>query len=222
MTLAAEELHVTHGAVSRHIKTLEDHLGVRLFRRLTRRIVLTDEGARFHEVVSRLLSELTKEAERLRGQKSGGRLTISTGISFASKWLGPRLHRLIARHPELDIHLDITDPDADLNNEQINVAVRYGHGRYQHLIAERILEETITPVCSPVYRAEMGGLLTVKSLTECSLLHEDRLLHDDRMLANWDLWFAMAGVDGVPRGVAQSTVMAAWPSRQPFVEKAWR
>lgn len=199
MTLAAEELHVTHGAVSRHIKTLEDHLGVPLFRRLTRRIVLTDEGTRFYGVVSRLLAELTREAERLRGHKSGGRLTISTGISFASKWLGPRLHRLIARHPELDIHLDITDPDADLSSGQIDAALRYGHGRYPHVAAERILEETLTPVCSPAYRAEMGGLLSVESLAACRLLHEDRLLHDDRMLANWELWFAMAGVDGSPQ-----------------------
>lgn len=199
MTLAAGELHVTHGAVSRQIKTLEVHLGVALFRRLTRKIVLTDEGAQFHETVSRLLAELTREAERLRGQKSGGRLTISTGISFASKWLRPRLHRLIARHPELDIHLDITDPDADLNNGQIDAAVRYGHGRYPHLAAERILEETLTPVCSPGYRAEMGGLLSVESLAECTLLHEDRLLHDDRMLANWEFWFAKAGVDGAPK-----------------------
>ncbi|AWM88132.1 transcriptional regulator GcvA [Microvirga sp. 17 mud 1-3] len=199
MTLAAEELHVTHGAVSRHIKTLEDHLGVPLFRRLTRRIVLTDEGARLLVVVTRVLAELTREAEGLRAPKSAERLTISVGISFASKWLGPRLHRLIARHPEFDIHLDITDPDADLSNEQIDAAVRYGHGRYPHLAAERILEETLTPVCSPAYRAEKGGLLSVESLAECRLLHEDRLLHDDRWLGNWDKWFAMAGVEVGPR-----------------------
>lgn len=171
-----------------------------MFRRLTRKIVLTDEGALFHEAVSCLLAELTREAERLRGQKSGGRLTISTGISFACKWLGSRLHRLIARHPELDIHLDITDPDADLSNEQINAAVCYGHGRYPHVVAERILEETLTPVCSPGYRAEMGGLLSVESLAECTLLHEDRLLRNDRMLANWERWFEIAGVDGIPGG----------------------
>ena len=65
---------MTRGAVSRHIKTLEGHLGVRLFRRLTRRTVLTDEGARFHEAVSRLLAELIREADHLRGQKSGALL----------------------------------------------------------------------------------------------------------------------------------------------------
>lgn len=194
-----------------------------MFRRLTRKIVLTDEGALFHEAVSCLLAELTREAERLRGQKSGGRLTISTGISFACKWLGSRLHRLIARHPELDIHLDITDPDADLSNEQINAAVCYGHGRYPHVVAERILEETLTPVCSPGYRAEMGGLLSVESLAECTLLHEDRLLRNDRMLANWERWFEIAGVDGIPGGaVAQFTVTAAWPPKRPFAGKAQR
>ncbi|WP_414475128.1 transcriptional regulator GcvA [Microvirga sp. M2] len=200
MTLAAEELHVTHGAVSRHIKTLEDHLGVALFLRLTRRIVLTAEGAAFLVVVTRVLTELTRSAESLRGPKSAGRLTISTGISFASKWLGPRLHRLMARHPELDVHLDITDTNVDLSNGQIDAAVRYGVGRYPHVVAERILEETITPVCSPAYRARMGGLPSVESLAACRLLHEDRLVYDDRMLANWERWFAMAGVDGAPRG----------------------
>ncbi|WP_046861665.1 transcriptional regulator GcvA [Microvirga massiliensis] len=199
MTLAAEELHVTHGAVSRHIKTLEDHLGVPLFRRMTRRIVLTDEGAAFLVAVTRLLGDLTREAERLRGQKSVGRLTISTGISFASKWLGPRLHRLMARHPELDVHLDVTDTDADLTDGRVDAAVRYGNGRYPHVASERILEETITPVCSPAYRADMGGLLTVESLAECRLLHENRLLYEDHWLATWEQWFAMAGVDAPPR-----------------------
>ncbi|WP_237183373.1 LysR family transcriptional regulator [Roseomonas gilardii] len=102
MTLAAEELHITHGAVSRHIKTPAQHLGVPLFRRLTRRIVLTDEGAEFLVAVTRLLADLTREAECVRAQNRVTRLTISTGLSFASKWLAPRLHRLKARHPEFE------------------------------------------------------------------------------------------------------------------------
>jgi LysR family glycine cleavage system transcriptional activator len=180
--------------VSRHIKTLERHLGVALFRRLTRRIVLTDEGAEFLAAVARLLAELTREAERLRTQESVARLTVSTSVSFASKWLAPRLHRPKARHPELDIHLDVTDVNVDLNDGRVDAAVRYGSGRYRHAAAERILEETVTPVCSPTYRAAMGGLPSVASLAGCTLLHEDR------MLANWEEWFAMAGVDGARSG----------------------
>jgi LysR family transcriptional regulator, glycine cleavage system transcriptional activator len=194
MTRAAEELHVTHGAVSRHIKALERHLGVALFRRLTRRIVLTDEGIEFLTAVARLLAELTREAERVRTQKRVARLAISTSVSFASKWLAPRLHRLKARHPELDIHLDVTDANVDLNAGRVDAAVRYGSGRYRHALAERILEETVTPVCSPACRAEMGGLPSVASLAACTLLHEDR------MLADWEQWFAVAGVDSARSG----------------------
>src|SRR5579883_1307247 len=200
MTLAAQELNVTHGAVSRQIKTLESRLGVAMFRRMTRRIALTNEGVEFHLAVARLLAELTREAERVREQKSGARLTISTSISFASKWLAPRLHRLMARRPEFDIHLDVTDMIVDLNDGRVDAAVRYGPGQSRRAVAERILEETVTPVCSPAYRARMGGLPTIASLAGCTLLHEDR------MLANWERWFALAGVAGVQsrRGPAYS------------------
>lgn len=194
MTLAAEELHVTHGAVSRHIKTLEEHLGTPLFRRLTRRIVLTDEGAEFLVAVTRLLGGLTREAERVRAQNAVTRLTISTGLSFASKWLAPRLHRLKTRHLEFDVHLDVTDLNVDLNDGQVAVALRYGSGRYARVMAERVMEETLTPVCSPAYLAERGGVLSMESLADCTLLHEDR------MLANWEQWFAMTGTERARSG----------------------
>jgi len=194
MTLAAEELHVTHGAVSRHIKTLEHHLGVPLFRRLTRRIVLTDEGGEFLAAVTCLLGDLTREAERVRAQNRVTRVTISAGLSFASKWLAPRLHRLKARYPEFDIHLDVTDINVGLSDGQVDVALRYGSGRYPRVLAERMLEETLTPVCSPAYLAEAGGLASMESLADCTLLHEDR------MLANWEQWFALAGVDRTRSG----------------------
>lgn len=190
MTLAAKELHVTHGAVSRHIKSLESDLGVALFQRLTRRIILTREGAEFFLAVTRALGDLTREAEGVRAQ-SVVRLKVSTSVSFASKWFEPRLHRLKARHPELDIHLDVTDINVDLGDGQVDAAIRYGTGHYPRVIAERILEETVTPVCSPAYRAKMGGLATTASLADCTLLHEDR------MLANWEQWFALARIDRI-------------------------
>ena len=90
MTLAAEELHLTHGAVSRQIKALEDNLGVRLFRRLTRKLELTDEGASFFAIVTRSLSELAREAEDIRRKNDTARMIVSSGVSFASKWLTPR------------------------------------------------------------------------------------------------------------------------------------
>jgi LysR family transcriptional regulator, glycine cleavage system transcriptional activator len=200
MTLAAEELHVTHGAVSRHIKTLESHLGVALFQRLTRRIVLTQSGAEFLLVVSRSLGELAREAQRIHTRDSVTRLKINASVSFANKWLAPRLLRFKTLHPELDVHLDVTDTYVDLNEGEVDVAIRYGSGRYPRVLAERILEETVTPVCSPAYQANMGGMSSVQSLASCTLLHEDR------MLANWEQWFALAGVRSVrsDRGPAYS------------------
>lgn len=194
MSRAAAELHVTHGAVSRHIKALESHLGTALFERLTRRIVLTDAGAEFHAAVARFLGDLTREAERLRTQKTGARLTLSTSVSFASKWLAARLHRLKELHPEFDIHLDVTDANVDLGDGRVDAAIRYGSGRYPGARAERILAETVTPVCSPAYRLRAGGLNTPEELVRCTLLHEYR------MLANWERWFATAGVEGARSG----------------------
>jgi LysR family glycine cleavage system transcriptional activator len=199
MTLAAEELNVTHGAVSRHIKTLEAHLGVALFERLTRRIVLTESGAEFLPVVTRSLTELTREAERLRSLNATTRLTLSTSVSLASKWLAPRLHRLMLRLPDYDVHLDVTDHNVDLADGRIDAAVRYGAGQYPNAVAERVLEETVTPVCSPEYWTSTGSWSSPAELVRCTLLHEDR------MLANWDRWFTLAGLGNLrSRGPAYS------------------
>lgn len=192
MTLAAEELHLTHGAVSRQIKTLEDHLGVQLFRRMTRRIELTEAGASFFSAITRLLSELTREAENVRRKNDSGRLVVSTGISFASKWLTQRLHRLMARHPDFDVQLEVTDNPVDFARKHVDVAVRYGDGRYPHAAAERMMNETITPVCTLEYSHRMGGLHTPRELISCQLVHEIG------MTATWEDWFAMMGVRAAP------------------------
>jgi len=189
MTRAAEELHLTHGAVSRHIRTLEDDLGCQLFLRLTRRIVLTEAGAEFHAVVARLLGDLSGEAQRLRGDDTGKRLTVSTSVSFASKWLAPRLGRLRASCHPFDVHMDVTDVNVDLRLGHVDAAIRYGFGRYPNAMAERILEETVTPVCSPDYISRCGGLEQPAQLLRAHLLHEVG------MMANWAQWLALAGLD---------------------------
>lgn len=188
MTLAAEELHLTHGAVSRQIKALEEHLGTPLFRRMTRKIELTEAGTSFFSVVTRLLSELAREAETIRSRSETQRLVISSGVSFASKWLTPRLHRLMARHPEFDVHLEVTDVWLDFTRSQIDVALRYGTGVYPGATAERIMNETVSPVCAPDYRERAGGLAKPADLSKCQLIHEVG------MTATWERWFAMMGL----------------------------
>jgi LysR family glycine cleavage system transcriptional activator len=185
MTLAAEELHLTHGAVSRQIKVLEDHLGVRLFRRMTRRIELTDAGISFFSAVSRLLSELAREAEHVRRKNDDTRLVVSSGVSFASKWLTPRLHRLMARCPDFDVRLEVNDAQVDFAAGHVDVALRYGNGHYPAATAERIMNETVSPVCAPEYLDRMGGLQAPGELARCQLIHEIG------MTTTWERWFAI-------------------------------
>jgi LysR family glycine cleavage system transcriptional activator len=200
MTLAAQELHLTHGAISRHIRTLEADLGTPLFLRMTRQIILTEAGAELHATVGRIFGELTGEAQRLRGGKADNRLVISTGISFASKWLAPRLQSLRAACPEFDVQMDVTDIIVDLRAGHVDAAIRHGYGHYPHVMWERVLEEYVTPICSPGYLAEVGGLAEPSDLLHCTLLHEVG------MHANWQQWFAMAGLGKkrIPRGPSHS------------------
>lgn len=185
MTLAAQELHLTHGAVSRQIKALEDHLGVQLFRRMTRKIELTDAGISFFGVVTRLLSELAREAENIRRKNDSSRLVVSSGVSFASKWLTSRLHKLMARYPDLEVHLEVTDAAVDFATGHVDVALRYGAGQYPFAAAERIMNETVFPVCAPAYRDRMGGLPSPDALAKCQLIHEIG------MNTTWERWFSM-------------------------------
>ncbi|ELO73680.1 transcriptional regulator, LysR family protein [Salmonella enterica subsp. enterica serovar Enteritidis str. SARB17] len=213
MTLAAAELHVTHGAISRQIRKLEEHLGFKLFFRLTRQIILTEQGAEFHHVVTRLLSDLVRESERLRGRKLIKSLRISTTVSFASKWLASRLNRFRQRYPEFDIQLDVTDINVDLNDGQVDAAIRYGLGNYRYVTSERIFDETVTPVCSPGFLEKHNGLTEIKALLNCVLLHEYR------MQANWQAWFEMAGekISVAIRG--PYGLLAAWRLKLLYVVK---
>lgn len=205
MAHAAAELHLTPGAVSRQIRTLEEDLGVMLFHRMTRRIALTEAGASLHGVVGRALTELSREAGRLRARGQDARLTLSTSVSFASKWFAPRLHRLMLRLPEADIRLEVSDANVDLAEGRVDAALRYGSGSYPGAVSERILDETISPVCSPGYRDRLGGLPEPANLACCLLLHERRVLHDDRTLPGWEDWFAAAGLAGIrTRGLTLS------------------
>ncbi|GKM66874.1 hypothetical protein NUKP82_41420 [Klebsiella variicola] len=127
------------------------------------------------------------ESERLRGRNPAKSLRVSTTVSFASKWLAPRLSRFRQRYPEFDIQLDVTDSNVDLNDGQVDAAIRYGLGHYRDVSYERIFDETVTPVCSPGFLKEHNGLTEIKELSNCVLLHEYR------MLANWEAWFEMVG-----------------------------
>ncbi len=187
---AADELHVTHGAVSRAIRHLEDHLGVQLFQRLTRAVRLTPMGSSYAAAVRDTLDRLAAATSALADEESHGVLSISTLDSFAAKWLVPRLFRFRRAHGDIDVRLATSEKLADFVNDGIDLAIRYGRGRYPGLTAELLMKEELFPVCSPEL---LNG---PQPLSEPAHLKHHTLIHDDFQV-DWAMWIRTAGVDGV-------------------------
>lgn len=182
---AAEELYITHSAVSHQIKTLEGHLEVKLFRRSGRAMLLTSEGQRLYAHVREAFARLQKGVAELRPEARRGTLTVSVLPGFAARWLVPRLPDFYRHHPELDVNLRATTGLTDFGREDVDLAVRFGPGQWPGLVAEKLLDEEIFPVCSPRYR---GGKLprTPEELLGCTLLHH--------VYEPWEEWFRAIGL----------------------------
>ncbi len=189
-TKAAAELHVTQAAVSHQVKALEEDLGVKLFRRLTRKLVLTEEGRRLLPQVSEAFERLTAAVEDLRRGARTPTLTVTVTPSFSSKWLVGRLGRFWEQHPEIELRLHHSIQVMDLIREGFDLAVRWGRGSWPGLVSECLLEADVTPVCSPALLEGGKPLRQPADLTHHVLIHED-----DH--AGWIQWLAAAGVEGV-------------------------
>lgn len=192
VTRAAAELNVTQAAVSHQIKSLETHLGLPLFRRLNRAMMLTEEGQTLFPAVRDALDGLAEAAERLRARKTGGALTVSTLPSFAVKWLVPRMSHFQDRHPDIDLRISAKENLVDFGRDAIDVAIRFGGGSWPGVHAEWLADEALMPVCSPVL---LPRLQHPDDLAETTLLHEDML--PLRAFPTWESWLAAAGVTGV-------------------------
>jgi LysR family transcriptional regulator, glycine cleavage system transcriptional activator len=195
-TRAAEELHVTPAAISHQIKALEDHLGVKLFRRLNRAVLLTDAGQACVSGLSEAFDRMAAALERLRAQDCGGPLTVSTSPAFASKWLVPRLERFQERCPEIDVRVSAAMRLVDFAREDVDVAIRYGPGRYPGLLAQLLLTNEVVPVCAPALLENPRSLGAPQDLRHHMLLHDD-MPTSDGAYPNWAMWLHAAGVEGV-------------------------
>ena len=192
-TRAAEEMHVTHGAVSQRIKRLEEDLGMSLFRRSGRHMLLTDEGHLLLERVQTAISEIANGVEAIRSGNAVRTLTISVVPGFAAYWLLPRLAGFIDRHPDIEVNVRPSFSLVDFNRDGVDMAVRFGSGTWAGLKTIKMYDEELVPVCSPSFR---GGKLP----REPAELLKVPLLHDERQ--PWSLWFKAVGVDyrGAGRG----------------------
>ena len=158
MTKAAEELSVTPAAVSRQVKTLEDYLGVTLFRRANKALFLTDAGQACLPALTRGFDLLAAAIRDLGVFDARRPLTVSVTPSFGAQWLVPRLDRFRALHPTFDVRIDASTRLVDFRHDDVDLAVRYGPGGRPGLRAERLMSEEIFPMCSPKLVEEAGPL----------------------------------------------------------------
>lgn len=187
---------MTPGAVSQQIKQLEDHLGCLLFRRTNRQLLLTDEGQACLPGLIESFERMHDALDAIARVGRDGRLTVSVAPSLAAKWLVPRLDRFSAQHPEIDVLVSASMQLADFASEGIDCAIRYGPGRYAGLVTERLMPESVMPVCSPALVAGKVPLRVPADLDHFTLLHDDSP-DQDASCPDWRMWLRAAGVDGV-------------------------
>jgi LysR family transcriptional regulator, glycine cleavage system transcriptional activator len=186
---AANELRVTHGAVSRAVRHLEDHLGVQLMIRATRSVRLTPIGASFAAEIRDVLEHLAAATSAATGQSSGI-VNVSTIDSFAARWLMPRLFRFRRAHADIDVRVGTSERLADFVSDGIDIAVRCGGGQYPGLSAELLMKEDHFPVCSPKLLKGRYPLRTPADLARHTLLH-------DVFTVDWAIWLHSAGINNV-------------------------
>lgn len=190
-TRAAEELHVTQAAVSHQVKKLEEQLGVKLFRRLNRRLLLTEEGQIYLPAVREGLRHIGHATDQLLAKHRSGVLTVSVLPSFAAKWLVPRLHKFRDQYPDVDVRVSAFEWPVDFSRDEVDLAIRYGRGKWAGLQADPLLTEDVFPVCSP------DLVKGARPLRRPADLRHHTLLHDDYSREDWRIWLKAADVKGV-------------------------
>ena len=185
---AAEELGLTHGAVSHRIRDLEERVGQPLFRRTGNTMQLTSEGQRLIAQVRQGLSLLDQAfvSPRATAKSQQRRIVITSVPSLASTWLFTRLAEYRAEHPDVDVELRVSEGLSDYRREGIDVGVRLGLGGWPNLNAAKLFDEALTPVCTPEYRARMN-LRAPADLKGATLLRN--------AWTPWARWFRAVGLD---------------------------
>ena len=188
LSKAAIELCVTQAALSHQIRNLEERLGVALFRRVPRGLVLTDEGAALAPVLTSSLDIIATTLDRFSGGRYHEALHIGVVGTFATGWLIPRLAGFEAEHPEVDLRIFANNNRVSIPGEGLDLAIRFGDGSWHGLEAVRIMEAPLTPMCAPDHGRK---ILSPKDMRDQPLLRSYRA-------TEWERWFAGLGMQCPP------------------------
>lgn len=192
---AAAELHVTPAAVGQLVRTLEDWLGTALFNRGPSgrtRLVPTEAAERALPEIRAGLDRLALGLERLKEGSTSGVLTVAISPAFAAKWLLPRIESFQAAWPDTDVRLDTNLKPVDFVAQRIDIGVRYGTGTWPGLAAEKLMDESVYPVCSPHLLRERPRLREPSDLARETLIH-DLSMESHTGFPTWEAWLKKAG-----------------------------
>lgn len=188
LSKAAIELCVTQAALSHQIRNLEERLGVALFRRVPRGLVLTDEGAALAPVLTTSLDLIGATLDRFSGGRYHETLHVGVVGTFATGWLIPRLAGFEAEHPEVDLRILANNNRVSIPGEGLDLAIRFGDGSWHALEAVRIMDAPLTPMCAPIQGKKIP---TPEDLRDQVLLRSYRV-------NEWEGWFASLGMQCPP------------------------
>ena len=191
---AADELHVTPAALSFQIKSLEEHLGAPLFRRLNRAVELTEAGTALAPGASdgfQTLAAAWRAAERTQDNQT---LTVTAGPAFTAKWLAPRHYEFAQAHPEVELRFSASLKMMDFGRDAIDVAIRFGYGTDEGLYSVPLAHEWVCPVMTPALAEQYP---TPQSLTEAPLIFDDSISFL-KPVSDWSTWFRAMGIDHNP------------------------
>lgn len=193
---AAEELSVTPAALSFQIKSLEEHLGVPLFRRMNRAVELTDAGRALLPGLRDGFQLLAMAWQGARRAADTDVLTVTAGPALTSLWLAPRMFKFSMAHPEIELRFAASLRIMDLDRDDVDVAIRFGTTADDGLFSRAISHEWVTPMMSPALAEQIQ---TPEDLRSAILLHQD----DTRWMTtpiDWAAWFRASGLGDVPDG----------------------
>ena len=209
LTKAAAELNVSPGAISHQIRGLEALLGVQLFERRVRAIVLTAAGKLLYPGTQTGFLHLREAVAGLKQSGTSRVLVVSTPPGLTAKWLAPRLYRFANAHPEVDTRISSSIDNANFTTDGVHVAIRH-MAEYPApdpaLDIEKLITLSLVPVCSLSFLKRHGPLNTAEHLARVPLIHDETFLPRARV-PTWTDWFHAAGVDhvDVPRGLTFNT-----------------
>jgi LysR family glycine cleavage system transcriptional activator len=199
-TRGADALGLTTSAASMQVHALEEYLRIPLFRRNGRQVELTSVGERLRPKVEQALADLERAIDEARADRGSGPLRVTTLAFFLAQWLLPRLPNFTAQHANIDVQIHTAVELVDFVKTGMDAAIRFGPGTWPRLHAQKLLDEWLVPVCTPVLLRRHGPIAEARDLRRYKLLHSP--------YEPWTAWLLEGGPDEV------------WPSSGPAFDDA--